>query len=204
MTSAPRAHYFPPNFSNYPLTNYYEPQKFSHPHTPPPQCQCNKQPTPSSQIATSTPADASPPLPLPTMPTQMNADDTFDSDDYDPADFNDIAFTTTVAAQTTNNVNTIATDNVTPDGTLFMTIAINPHINPITNATMTTDTPASANVPTTVHTMTNNLIPTTNPTTLFHTQPSLFRILHGPYPAIPTHPSQQSHPLPPTCYSDSS
>jgi hypothetical protein len=99
------------------------------------------------------------------MLTQMNADGTFDSNDYDPADFNDIALM--LAAQTTNNVNTIATKNVTPDGTLFATSATNPHINPITNATTTTNTPTPANVPTIVHTTTNNLFPTTNPTALF-------------------------------------
>jgi hypothetical protein len=77
------------------------------------------------------------------MLTQMNADGTFDSNDYDPADFNDIALM--LAAQTTNNVNTIATKNVTPDGTLFATSATNPHINPITNATTTTNTSTPAN-----------------------------------------------------------
>jgi hypothetical protein len=38
------------------------------------------------------------------MPTQMNANGTFDSNDYDPANFNNIAvLMTTAAAQTTNN-----------------------------------------------------------------------------------------------------
>ncbi len=97
----------------------------------------------------------------------MNVNGTFDSDDYDPADFDNIALTPTVAAQTTNDVNTIATDNVTPNGTPFATSATNPHINPITNATMTTNTSTPANVPTFIHTTTNDLLPTTDPTALF-------------------------------------
>jgi hypothetical protein len=55
------------------------------------------------------------------MPTQMNANGTFDSDDYDLANFNNITLMTTVAAQNTNNVITIATNNVTPNKTPLTT-----------------------------------------------------------------------------------
>jgi hypothetical protein len=97
----------------------------------------------------------------------MNVKGAFDSDDYDPANFNDIALTPTAAAQTTNIVNTITTDNVTPNVTPFTTSATNPHINPITNATTTTKTSTPTSIPTFVHTTTNNLLPTTDHTALF-------------------------------------